>query len=140
MSSATNPLSPGRERTLQELVQDLRQDRIESLIEIKRQQDQPPADEYQPQQRGDLIGLSEPEVVPGQHQRDGVIHRVELVGGRYFRLRCRAMTAGKNGYMRVFHTATYLSYIFSFDAAEAWAYRGEIPTMSDGRAITVESR
>ena len=106
---------------------------IESLVDIKRQQDAP-------QQRGDLIEVSEPETVHGQHQRDGVIHRVELVGGRYYRLRCRAMSEGKHPYMRVEHTATYPAYIFAYDAAEAWAWRGEIPTMDDGRAITVESR
>lgn len=105
---------------------------IESLVDIKRQQDEP--------QRGDLIAVTETETVEGQHQRDGVIHRVELVGGRYFRLRCRAMSEGKHPYMRVAHQAEYLAYVFAFDAAEAWAYRGEIPTMADGRAIRVESR
>lgn len=118
-------------------------DGIQSLTNIIRQQDEPQPEDCkkeQPLKTGDLTEISEPETVQGQHGRDGVIHRIEIVGGRYYRLRCRAITEGRHGYLRVEHSATYLSYLFSFDAAEAWAYRGEIPTTDDGRAITVESR
>ena len=106
---------------------------IESLVDIKRQQDEPPKKE-QPLRTGDLTEVSEPETVEGQHGRDALIHRIEFVGGRCFRVRCRELT---DGYMKVRHTAWYLAYIFSFDAAEAWAYRGEVPTTDDGRAVEV---
>ena len=118
-------------------------DGIQSLTNIIRQQDEPQPEDCkkeQPLKTGDLTEISEPETVQGQHGRDALIHRIELVGGRYYRLRCRAMSEGKHPYLRVAHQAEYLSYIFAFDAAEAWAFRGEIPTMNDGRAVRVESR
>ncbi|MDD9989021.1 MAG: hypothetical protein OXQ31_22310 [Spirochaetaceae bacterium] len=98
-------------------------DTITTLHNIVRQQDKPPKKE-QPLNTGDLTEVSEPEAVPGQHGRDGMIHRIEFVGGRCYRLRCRELS---DGYMKVRHTAWTMSYIFAFDAAEAWAYRGEVP-------------
>ena len=92
----------------------------------------------QPLRHGDITEISEPETVEGQHQRDGVIHRVEFVDGRYWRLRCREL-GGKNPYMRVEWTATYLSYVHAYGAAEAWAWRGEVPS-TEAQAITVEGR
>ena len=85
----------------------------------------------QPLAQGDITEVSEPETVHGQHQRDGLIYRVEFEGGRFYKLRCRE--AGRDA-----HVATYLAYIHSYDAAEAWAGRGEVPS-TDANAITVES-
>ena len=88
----------------------------------------------QPLRQGDITEVSEPETVEGQHQRDGVIHRVDYVGGRYYRLRCRQLNGAL---MRVRYTASYLSYVHAYDAAEAWAWRGEVPSVK-ANAITVE--
>ena len=94
----------------------------------------------QPLRHGDITEVSEPETVPGQHDRDGLIYRVEFVGGRFYKLRCRQL-GGKQlpQYMRVLHTASYLSYIHTYDAAEAWAWRGEVPS-TEANAIMVEGR
>ena len=71
---------------------------------------------------------SEIEVVAGQHGRDATIHKVEGKRIRY-RVGCRELSAHPDG--DIYHdtrvTTWRPTYLGAYDAAEAWAYRGERP-------------
>ena len=74
------------------------------------------------------ITETEIETVYGQHGRDAVIVKVEGPRITRYRLHCRASAYSIHGmYMDTRYTAWFTSYVAAFDAAEAWAYRGEIP-------------
>ena len=73
---------------------------------------------------------SEIEVVAGQHGRDATIQRLEIdPDGTRYRLKCRQATAPVNGYiaMDTKIATTECTYLAAYDAAEAWAWRGERP-------------
>lgn len=74
------------------------------------------------------IRESEPETVHGQHGRDAQIVKVEGPRTRRHRLRCREQGTTIDGitYLDTRHTAWFMSYLRAYDAAEAWAWRGEV--------------
>ena len=77
-----------------------------------------------------VVEISEVEVVAGQHGRDATIQRLEMMPPRTrFRVRCRELSAHPDGaiYRDTRVTAWRMSYLSAYDAAEAWAWRGERP-------------
>ena len=77
-----------------------------------------------------MVASSEIEVVHGQHGRDATIQRLEIdPDGTRYRLKCRQATAPVNGYiaMDTKIATTERTYLSAYDAAEAWAWRGERP-------------
>ena len=77
-----------------------------------------------------MAHASEIEVVAGQHGRDATIQRLEIdPDGTRYRLKCRQATAPVNGYiaMDTKIATTERTYLSAYDAAEAWAWRGERP-------------
>ena len=75
------------------------------------------------------------ETVPASctlNERDAVI--VTELGPREtrYKVRCRAARTPSDGRIlhtrhEVLHVARFTSYLRAYDAAEAWAYRGEVP-------------
>ena len=79
---------------------------------------------------GEILSVSEVEVVRGQHGRNALIQKIEgeRSSARY-KVRCREQgrTCAGIAYMDVRITAWRTSYLSAYDAAEAWAWRGERP-------------
>ena len=73
------------------------------------------------------------ETVPASctlNERDAVIVTVEGPRVTRYKVQCRtASTSTSSGsrYMDTRHTAWFPAYLKAYDAAEAWAYRGEQP-------------
>ena len=81
---------------------------------------------------GERIVEKRRETVPASctvHDRDGVIVTVEGPRVTRYKLLCRerVTTILGNTLMDTQHVAWFPAYLRAFDAAEAWAYRGEVP-------------
>ena len=87
------------------------------------------------------ITETEIETVCGQHGRDAVIVKVEGPRVTRHKVHCRAASTSTSGsrYMDTRYTAWFTAYLKAYDAAEAWAWRGEVPS-TEAQAITVEGR
>ena len=72
------------------------------------------------------------ETVPASctlQDRDAVIVTVEGPRVTRYKVHCREASTTEDGsrYMDTRYTAWFTAYLKAYDAAEAWAYRGEIP-------------
>ena len=71
------------------------------------------------------------ETVPASctlNERDAVLVTVEGPGVTRYKVRCRAASTSIHGrIMDTRHVAWFGSYLKAYDAAKAWAYRGEVP-------------
>ena len=72
------------------------------------------------------------ETVPASctvQDHDAVIVTVEGPRVTRYKVHCRAASTTVDGsrYMDTRHTAWFPAYLKAYDAAEAWAYRGEVP-------------
>ena len=84
-----------------------------------------------PAAKGDIVEKRR-ETVPASctlNERDAVIVTVEGPRVTRYRVQCRSASTTEDGsrYMDTQHTAWFTAYLKAYDAAEAWAYRGEIP-------------
>ena len=71
------------------------------------------------------------ETVPASctvNDQDAVIVTVEGPRVTRYKVRCRAASTSTSGrFMDTRHVAWFTAYLKAYDAAEAWAYRGETP-------------
>ena len=71
------------------------------------------------------------ETVPASctlNERDAVIVTLTWPRETRYTVRCRAASTSSDGrIMATRHVARFTAYLKAYDAAEAWAYRGETP-------------